>query len=86
MASPAQVHIRKIGSVKTKPATNSREEEILKEFESFFGRHIGAMNSSQLRRYKKRSAEILAESRSRRASESVLAHEKAESSLKAHAG
>jgi len=86
MASPAQARIRKTGSVKTKPATISREEEILEEFESFFGRHIGAMTSSQLRRYKKRSAEILEESRSRHASVSVSTRGKEQSSLKAHAG
>jgi hypothetical protein len=86
MASQAQTRIRKTGSVKTKPAPLSREAEILKEFESFFDRHIGAMTPSQLRQYKKRSVEILDESRSRHASVSVSTHEKEQSSLKVHAG
>lgn len=86
MASPARARIRKTGSVKTKPTAISREEEILSEFESFFDRRIRAMSPSQLRQYKKRSAAILEESRSRRVNESVSVRGKVESSLKAHAG
>ena len=86
MASPARVRIRKTGTVKAKPVAVSREEEILKELESFFDRHIGAMTPSQLRQYKKRSVEILEESRSRHANVSVSTHEKEQSSVKAHAG
>jgi hypothetical protein len=86
MASPARSRVRNVGAAKAEPAPISREAEILKEFESFFGRHTSAMSPSQLRQYKKRSAEILEESRSRHASVSVSTHGKEQSSLKAHAG
>jgi hypothetical protein len=86
MASPARSRIRKISSAKTAPAFPSREEQILNELESFFQRHIDAMSPSQLRQYKGRSAEILAESRSRRESVSTLSTRgKEQSSLKARA-
>ena len=86
MASPARVRIGKTGSANAKPVPVSREEEILQEFESFFDRHISAMTPSQLRQYKKRSAEILEESKSRHVSVPASAREKERSSLKAHAG
>jgi hypothetical protein len=86
MASPARSRIRKVSADKTTPTPISREAEILKEFESFFNRHVSSMSPSQLRQYKKRSAEIMEESRSRHASVSVSTRGKEQSSLKAHAG
>jgi hypothetical protein len=81
MATTARPGIREGRTPKPKHAPVSREQEILKEFQSFFDRHIGAMSPSQLRRFERRSAEILKESRSR-SSEAVSAHEKEQSSLK----
>jgi hypothetical protein len=81
MASATRPRIREVISPKPKDAPVSRELEILKEFESFFDRHISAMSPSQLRRFERRSAEILKESRSR-LSEAVSTREKEQSSLK----
>jgi Cft2 family RNA processing exonuclease len=81
MASAARLRIREISTPKPTNAPISREQEILKEFESFFSRHIGAMSPSQLRKFEQRSAEILEESRSR-SNEAVSTHEKEQSSLR----
>ena len=81
MASAARPRVREAHSRKPENAPVSREQEILKEFEAFFDRHISAMSPSQLGQYERRSAEILEESRSR-LSESVSTHEKEQSSLK----
>jgi len=86
MASPARSRIQKINPAKTAPAKLSREGQILSELESFFGHHIKAMSPSQLRQFKRRSVEILEESRSRRESVATPStHEKEQSSLKARA-
>ena len=81
MASAARSRVREVRSVKPEDAPISREQEILKEFEAFFDRHISAMSPSQLEQYERRSAEILEESRSR-LSESASTREKEKSSLK----
>jgi hypothetical protein len=86
MASPARARVRKIGSAEVMPTRVSREEEILKEFESFFKHHISAMTPSQRERYKKRSAQILEESMNRRASGAASTRGKEQSSLKAQVG
>jgi len=86
MASPARSRIQKMNSAKTTPTTLSREDQILGELESFFDHHIKAMSPSQLRQYKRRSTEILEESRNRRESVATLStHEKEQSSLKVRA-
>ena len=79
MASAARSGVREVRSPKPGSALVSREQEILKEFEAFFDRHISVMSPSQLEQYERRSAEILEESRSR-LSESVSTHEKGQSS------
>jgi hypothetical protein len=81
MASAARSRVREGCSLKREKAPLSREQEILKEFEAFFDRHISAMSPSQLEQYERRSAEILEESRSRM-SESASTREKEQSSLK----
>jgi hypothetical protein len=81
MASAARPRVREVRSVKPESAPVSREQEILKEFEAFFDRHISGMSPSQLEQFERRSAVIREESRSR-SSESVSTHEKEQSSLK----
>jgi hypothetical protein len=81
MASTARPQIRVIRSPKAPKAPISREQEILKEFESFFDRHIGTMSPSQLQKFEARSAEIVEVSRNAR-NESVSVRGKAQSSLK----
>lgn len=66
---------------KSKGADSSRELEILKEFESFFGRHISAMTPGQLREYEARVEKIVQEAKIE-SSESVSTHETEQSSLK----
>jgi hypothetical protein len=81
MASTARLPIKGNRSPKPQEAPVSREQEILKEFEAFFDRHIGAMSPSELQRFEERSAKILKESRSR-TTEAVSTREKGQSSLK----
>jgi hypothetical protein len=82
MASTAAPQIRKIRTPKPQSAPELREQEILKEFEAFFDRHISSMSPNQLEQFERQSAEILKESRSR-ASEAVSTHEKEQPSPKA---
>jgi hypothetical protein len=81
MATTERPRIREGRTAKPENAPVSREQEILKEFESFFDRHISAMSPSQLKRFERRSAEILKESRSR-LSEAASTLEKEQSSLR----
>ena len=81
MASTARVRIKGNRSPKPKKAPDSREQEILKEFESFFDHHICAMDPTQLQQFEVESAKILKESRSR-TTEVVSVREKGQSSLK----
>ena len=75
MASATRPSILEVHSSKPEDASVLREQEILKELESFFDRHLCAMSPSQLQQFELRSAEILKESRSR-LNESVSTHEK----------
>jgi len=73
MASVAQPRVRTIRSSKVKSETGSREQAILKEFESFFERHIGAMTPSQLQQYE-RNVEKLVDEAKAESSEAALVH------------
>jgi len=81
MATAAQSRMRVVGSPKT--ADSSREQEILKEFESFFERHLSAMTPVQLEQYERNAEELMKQSTVER-NEAASTPGKERYSLRAH--
>jgi len=73
MASVAQPRVPTIRSPKQESSPTAPEQEILKELESFFQRHISAKTPSQLQQYE-HNVEKIVEVAKTKSSEAASAH------------